>query len=99
MMRKLISLPQLLCGSVLLLFLGACVLPNDPARQAVGSVREQKQDIPYQDAETAGNTSLFGFRSLPKRAEAPAVSVSASRSVGEVSQCLQGQLKTRFKLP
>lgn len=99
MIRKSVSWPQRLAAAALLLLVGACALPNDPAREAVHSVREQKQDIPYQDAETAGNTSLFGFRSLPKRAEAPAVSVSASRSVAEVSQCLQGQLKSRFKLP
>lgn len=99
MIRKSVSWPQRLAAAALLLLAGACALPNDPAREAVHSVREQKQDIPYQDAETAGNTSLFGFRSLPKRAEAPAVSVSASRSVAEVSQCLQGQLKSRFKLP
>lgn len=100
MIRKTVLGPRLLCSMAVLLFLGACALPHDPARQAVDSVREQKQEIPYnQDVKTAGNTSLFGFRSLPKRAEAPAVSVAANRSVAEVSQCLQGQIKTRFKLP
>ncbi|MCP2041472.1 chemotaxis protein histidine kinase CheA [Neisseria sp. HSC-16F19] len=99
MMHQPVSWLRRLSGAAVVLLLGACALPNDPAREAVGSVREQKKDIPYQEAETAGNTSLFGFRSLPKRAEAPAVTVSASRPVAEVSQCLQGQLKSRFNLP
>ncbi len=66
----------------------------------VPAVVDIRQGINYQqDAVVDGNQALFGFRSLPKRAEAAAVSETAGRPVAEVSQCVQQQLQSQFKLP
>ena len=69
-------------------------------RAAVDDIKRNQKDIPYQqDVKTSGNQAIFGFRSLPKRAEAAVVTEKIAKPAAEVSQCLQAQLQSQFKLP
>lgn len=69
-------------------------------REAVSNIKRKQGAIPYNDdVKTGSNRSSFGFRSLPERTETAAVTEQSGKSVAEVSQCLQTQLQSQFKLP
>lgn len=70
-------------------------------REAVADIQRQQKAIPYKDddVKTGVNKSIFGFRSLPKRVEAPAETVLINKPVAEVSRCFQDRLQSQFNLP
>ncbi len=45
------------------------------------------------------DTKLYNYRTLPKRNELPATTVLSSKNVALAAQCIQDNLKQRFKLP
>ena len=88
----------LTAGLLALAMLGGCAQLSE--RAAVDDIKRNQKDIPYQDdVKTSGNKSIFGFRSLPKRAEAAVVTEKIDKPAAQVSQCLQAQLQSQFKLP
>ncbi len=45
------------------------------------------------------DTKLFNYRALPKREEAPTVSIQSKLNITNAAECIQNQLKQKFKLP